>query len=195
MKIINVRGPNGSGKTTLLKMLGKNYTHLYPGIRDARNKPIPITLCKNPWEKVTGEERGSIALIGDYTPMATGTTAGCDRIPTQQDIKNVINSINHAVEYVIFEGVIVSTIYGPWKEFADPHGGMTWAFLNTPLDLCLGRIQARNGGKVINEKLVVDKFHTINRVKEKASAAGLDVATIRYDYAWADFKHLLYKAQ
>lgn len=183
-RIINIRGANGSGKTTVLRNLAQNYELdcevILVGVAD--HKPIPVTFCNS----------SKIAIVGDYSKESNNcTTSGCDRIKTQSAAKEVLDCLLRApsVEVVLFEGIIVSTIYEPWKLWAEKHGGMTWAFLDTPLDVCLERIQKRNGGKEIKEDLVAGKVNTITRVREKAEADKLHVVTI--DHKNANFE--LYK--
>ena len=196
MKFINVRGCNGSGKTTLLRELAKDprcvvgRAHVTHEIKnkDKSDKapekirvphaPIPVTYCPN-----------GIAILGDYTPAAAGaTTAGCDRIKTQEATKLALQYIaeNKGVKFVLFEGIVVSTIYGPWKEWGDANGGMAWAFLDTPLDLCLERIQVRNGGKPVKEDQIAAKHKTIARVQEKAFNDGQTVLNLDHTKPLAD---------
>ncbi len=192
MKFINVRGCNGSGKTYLLRQLATDpacYVHHItvthwikdkprPGKIQVAHSPIPVTYCPN-----------GIAILGDYTPAQAGaTTAGCDRIKTQEATKKVLELIAGTpnVKFILFEGVVVSTIYGPWKDWAEKNGGMAWAFLDTPLDVCLARIQARNGGKPIKEDQVADKYRTIQRVQEKAFNAGQTVLNLDHTKPLAD---------
>lgn len=192
MRFINVRGCNGSGKTTLLREFGKmpgcfvspvSVTHEIKN-KDESGKvrvnhpPIPVTYCPN-----------GVAILGDYTPAAAGaTTAGCDRIKTQEATKNALERIarNERVKFILFEGIVVSTIYGPWKEWAEANGGMAWAFLDTPLDLCLKRVQERNGGKPVKEDQIADKHATIGRVQHKAFTDGQTVLNLDYNKPLAD---------
>jgi predicted ABC-type ATPase len=169
-RFINVRGCNGSGKTTLLRQLGKEATHVTQ-VTVPDHRPIPITIGPG-W-----------AIVGDYTEAAAGcTTAGLDRIKTQAAAKAAAEEAAKlpGVNTVLFEGVVVSTIYGPWKEWSDRNGGMIWAFLDTPLEVCLQRIQARNGGKPIKEDQVADKHRTISRVRDKALADHQAVLSLPY---------------
>jgi hypothetical protein len=185
MKLINIRGCNGSGKTTLLRLLVQE---LGAGSVDKLevpdHKPIPVTYCP-----------GGIAILGDYHPATQGTTAGCDKIKTQAAVKHALRKLvkDPGLNVVLFEGVVVATIYGPWKEFTEENGdnGMVWAFLDTPLDVCLTRIQTRNGGKPIKEDLVGDKRKTIARVMEKARDDNLPVAELRWTQSLADLTHLI----
>lgn len=181
---INVRGCNGSGKTTLLRFLAKDPACRVAPVTVPDHKPIPITYCP-----------GGIALLGDYTPAATGTTAGCDRIKTQEAVKLALEAVGRdpAVDVMLFEGVVVSTIFGPWAEWAAGRASapMWWAFLDTPLALCLQRIQQRNGGKPIKEDQVADKHTTIARVAQKADQAGLPVTYINHQMALSGVRRLM----
>lgn len=161
-KYINIRGCNGSGKTTLLRQLVDHFDtnkELGEVVVD-NHKPIPVTYLGD-----------NVAILGDYLSEKSrqSNTAGCDRIKTQKAIKDALEAIQRDI--VLFEGVIVSTIFQPWADWSQNNGGMLWAFLDTPIDVCLQRIQHRNGGKPINEQLVVDKFNGINRVMAKAMEA------------------------
>lgn len=192
MKMINIRGCNGSGKTTLLRALAKD-----PACRVAELKvrhTIKDKVTKEPKEvqhppiPVTYTPEG-YAILGDYTPaMADATTAGCDRIKTQEAAKKCLDILvrDPAVRVILFEGIVVSTIYGPWKDFAKHYGGMVWAFLDTPLEDCLRRVQERNGGKPVKEDQIADKHKTIARVRDKALADGLVVADIAWKTPVAD---------
>lgn len=183
MKFINIRGCNGSGKTTLLRSLARDPGCFVVEASVPDHNPIPITYTPNGW-----------AIIGDYTPASDGcVTAGLDRIKTQAAAKAVIEfaGSNSALDAVLFEGIVVSTIYGPWHEWSRANGGMIWAFLDTPLDVCLKRIQERNGGKPIKEDQVAAKFKTIARVREKALADGEKVRDIHWETALRDLKSIL----
>ena len=188
VKYINIRGCNGSGKTTLLREIAARD----PGARSwtidvLDHKPVPVTWC--PKERVF--------MIGDYTSAATGTTAGLDRIKTQAAMKYAIEAVgkmnggNGGVNAVLFEGVIVSTIYGPWHEWSQRNGGMIWAFLDTPVDVCLKRIQERNGGKPIKDDLVRDKWNSIRRAQLKATKDGERVEILRWEKSHEDLADLL----
>ena len=63
--------------------------------------------------------------------------------------------------------------------------GAVPSYLDTPLDVCLKRIQERNGGKAINEKLVADKIRSISSTRAKAIANGEGVLDVPYEKASA----------
>ncbi len=214
IKFINLRGPNGAGKTTLLRCLGKTPgSYLRPVFQPLNQPPEGRRPAAGPamvkWDKEKAKEgtpKGSpicvtitpegIALLGDYTPEAKGTTAGCDRISRQDDCKAALEAAARLpeVKLVVFEGIIVSTIFLPWLEWERKNGGMIWAFLDTPLDVCLRRIQERNGGEPIKEELVANKHKTLRDVRRKVRdvyPAGGRVADIRWESAWKDFREII----
>lgn len=184
-RFINVRGCNGSGKTTLLRCLARSPDCRVVSVDTAEPgiKPIPVTITPEGY-----------AIIGDYTRAGDGqTTAGLDRIKTQAAAKRAAELAAglEGVKVVLFEGVVVSTIYGPWRDWAEANGGMIWAFLDTPLEVCLRRIQERNGGKPIQEQQVADKHRTLARVRQKAMADKLSVYDIHWETALKDMRALL----
>jgi len=61
------------------------------------------------------------------------------------------------IRAVLFEGVLVSTIFDPWLEWSKE---------------CLRRIQVRNGGKPIKDEQVRAKHRTIAQIRTKAALAG-----------------------
>lgn len=164
--LVNVRGCNGSGKTTVLRSFVRPDARVVPfDVPD--HKPVPVT--------VGNVEERAFALVGDYTK---GGCAGLDRVKTQAAAKYIIERATQVADVVLFEGVLVSTVFEPWLQWSRQQGGMTWAFMNTPLDECLKRIYARNGGKEIREALVKNKYYGIQRVQDRAKAAGETVITI-----------------
>lgn len=193
---VNVRGCNGSGKTTLLRQLAKDPRCKIRTVmvsqeykpKEGKKQPAGVFECTetgklmimHPAIPVTITPEG-YAILGDYTPAAAGaTTAGCDRIKTQEATKKALETIAelYDVSHIFFEGVVVSTIFQPWLEWSYEQGGMVWAFFDTPLDICLQRIQKRNGGKPIKEDQVAAKHETISRVKQKALDASETVIAL-----------------
>jgi predicted ABC-type ATPase len=166
VRLINVRGCNGSGKTTVVRSLNKDGMGQVGYYTVPDHKPIPLTFV-NPGP----HDKDIVVLVGDY--LAQGCS-GLDRIKTQAAAKSIIELAAglQDVRAVVFEGVLVSTIFEPWLQWSRAHGGMTWAFLSTPIETCLSRIQARNGGKPIKEEQVRDKHKGIARISLKANLAG-----------------------
>lgn len=159
--IVNIRGTNGSGKSTLVLGLMTKYGRT--AVIDTRNnKEIGYHI----------PELGAHA-VGKYTTAC----GGCDTIKTQDETKERVKKWS-AIGHVVFEGILVSTIFGPWLDFSRQNGGMMWAFLDTPLDLCLERIQIRNGGKPVKTDQVKSKWEGMFRIADKAKAAGEQVVWV-----------------
>src|SRR5690242_7858549 len=157
--IINIRGTNGSGKSTLVTSLMRTYG----------------TVSLEVEGKAIGYYSNSLSayFVGRYATAC----GGCDTIKTQAETKQRVADWSQSGD-VIFEGILVSTIFGPWLEFSKNHGGMIWAFLDTPLELCLERIQIRNGGKPIKTDQVKAKWEGMLRIADKARTAGERVIVI-----------------
>lgn len=165
--IFDVRGTNGAGKTTLVRSFidPENFVELIPGVDG--------TLSTD----------GKIVALGRYDNRAA--CGGCDRIKTQRQIRSAVEAAAQVYPFVFLEGVIVSTIYGPYLELSrrlkDRGHSYIWTFLNTPLRTCIQRILERNGGKAFKRRLVYDKHQGIARVREKAIEAGEIVIDIASD--------------
>ena len=156
----NIRGANGSGKSTLVR------SYIAP-------HSIQIPLADSIGYL---DERLGIVVVGKYTTDC----GGCDTIKTQAGVKAAVMAALELAPTVMFEGVLVSTIFGPWLDFSRSVGGMVWCYLDTPVEMCLQRIYHRNGGKDINEKLVHDKITSIATTQRKAVEAGEMVAVLDY---------------
>jgi hypothetical protein len=192
--VINIRGTNGAGKTTLAKAF------LPPNLRgDSHGGPVDLNWYSSPTKRdplrqlrVEGyvrhdEDEPTIAVVGPYR-TATG---GLDNVPSfavQQaailyalgEGSNTYSQVFREVDAVIAEGVLASTVYGSWGEFAatvkDLGHQFAFCYLQTPLDICFDRIRQRQeaSGKVkeIKRDLVADKFKAIAATRAKALAAG-----------------------
>jgi hypothetical protein len=138
-----------------------------------------------------GQENGyvtesGIHVLGKYVTSC----GGCDTIKAQSlMIDSIVSIIGHGP--ILFEGLIISNLFSTWYKTSQtlreiqrangaPEEGLVWAFLNTPIDVCLARVYARNGGKAIKEKNVIDKWKAIESCKLKAAEVGENVFEIDY---------------
>ena len=181
--IIDLRGPNGSGKSRVVFDLLK-----------LGNKEIDLVDYPNAKTGKTNYVRGyevpklGLIVVGRYATAC----GGCDGIKTQDLVCEAVRVASTRASHVLFEGVIVSTLFSRYLELSQSLGlPYTWAFLDTPLDVCLARIYERNGGKQINETLVKGKWETIRRVREKAEAAGERYKIIDHERATVAVRRLL----
>ena len=190
MTIVNLRGTNGSGKSTVARALLSWGPHT--GIDLA-----PYTTPKGAPRVVKGYHvlEHDLIVVGPYTTDC----GGCDAIKTQALVKQSIKIAASQARHVFFEGVIVSTLFSGYLELAQQlrTEGLSragrdfiWAYLDTPLNECLARIQKRNGGKPIKEALVADKVKAIRSTIEKAIAAGEQAVSIDHTNAVEKVKEL-----
>ena len=134
-----------------------------------------------------------ILTVGSYRTAC----GGMDGIPNFQ---TAFNAITGAIDVhrhykkaateqaIIAEGVLASTVWGSWAEYAamvcDLGFQFAFCYLDTPLEVCLERIAKRQeaSGKVrdIKTELVADKVKAIAATREKALQAGALV----YDLPW-----------
>ena len=177
--VYNIRGTNGSGKTTLARAFlpaagGRVDLNWYdsPTKRDpSRRLRVPGYINSIPGDRV--------GLIGSYaTP-----TGGLDTVPSfpiqQAAIAYMLENLK--VEHVIAEGILSSTVFGSWADFdlslmdLGRHH-FAWVYLQTPIELCLERIAARQRAagreRPIKEELVRDKVKAVAATRTKALAAG-----------------------
>lgn len=171
--ILNIRGTGGSGKSTLVREI---IVALHPPpyhqpglLADQDGKTIGYQLDQN------------IRVLGKYPP----TGGGADSIGTIEEVEALVRAWAE-LGHVIFEGYVVSDLYGRWATVAAQLDGFIWAFLDTPEDVSHDRILQRNGGKSINRDRHRQRWKQARRARTKAIAAGFDVRNIRHDHALED---------
>jgi hypothetical protein len=124
--------------------------------------------------------QSGVLVVGKYETAC----GGCDTIKTQDEAKAAVRSACALSNKILFEGVLISTLFQGWLDFSRERRAMghrfTWAYLDTPIITCLDRIQKRNGGKTINEQLVRDKVRAIDATMSKAGSANEDVVRINH---------------
>ena len=181
--IINIRGANGSGKSYLIRSWMKNLQATpYP----RRNNLLGgDTLIGRPQYYKLSD--GGI-VIGSYE----NDCGGCDTIDTTEAVRAaILRAVKLAPRYVLFEGVIISTVFESWFEFSKKVGGMYWVYLDTPVAVCLKRISKRNNGAEIKEQLVYDKIKSIEATRQKALNAGEKVITLPWKTAVNAFREFM----
>lgn len=74
--------------------------------------------------------------------------------------------------HVLFEGIMVSSVYGRWARMAQTYP-FVWLFLDTPLDVCIERVQARSTRKAINLERVKKRHDENQRYLARAQTEKL----------------------
>jgi hypothetical protein len=193
--VINIRGTNGSGKTTLVRSLIQSdpqsqLVRVKNGYTRDRNLPgtpahyVPTYDCM---------------VIGPYKPgIASG---GMDCINSTAEALAAIDAATALTKNVVFEGILISTVYGTWLDFSQKlkrvyDKGMIWAFLMPPIETCLTQVGKRRAAagrpeEGFNPNLVINKYKTVQRIMDKAYADGEHVVDLEPTRALDNLKGLL----
>lgn len=181
--LINVRGCNGSGKST-----------------------IPMSMMDDPEmyvieKKYQGKSRKILTVFPTYGWVALGSyfnkTGGLDCFPnTELTLKTVWYALKKFPEYhILMEGVISSTVYSTYANLFQEiqkvyhNRQIIVVSLLPPIEVCLERIQQRNGGKPIKEELVASKWRTVAKNADKFSEAG--ILSLKWDNSsvWPKYRN------
>lgn len=167
--IVNIRGCNGAGKSTIpmaMMELDPDYEVIKLGVSKTGKPCAPA---------VTVFPKLKWVALGTYF----NKTGGMDTYGTNDHTKQALAYVlKHYPDYdIVMEGVIASTIKSTYAELfrdlqAQGHQVLIMAFL-PPLEVCLERIQERNGGKPIKEDLVASKWRSVNSGVDYFREAGL----------------------
>jgi hypothetical protein len=169
--ILRIAGTFGSGKTTAARQFME----------------YPNTELRNRESKIMGYEiDGSSAqintplyLVGKYDNVCGGT----DAIKTQPEIASRILTA-HTYGHVLYEGALVSAsgLNGAVTQAIHPTGCDVYAFLDTPLELCIERVKGRRAAagndKPFDPKNLIDKFNSVMNCYKNLKAAGYDTRMI-----------------
>ena len=121
--IINIRGTSGSGKSTLVRALGT--------ARGGMNAKWGVDPTgKSGRDAVLGyvTEDGQIGIPGRYVTAC----GGCDTIKTQDEAQRRVRWLAALHPHVVFEGLLISHIYGRWGQMATEYAPMGWVFAPAP---------------------------------------------------------------
>lgn len=186
--ILNIRGTNGAGKSHLVRQL----------IDDLHGQEI-----LNEKGKILGYLLdGNIRVVGKYNVKC----GGADTLPKPVDQPgwNSMDVVEQQVReyaalgHVVFEGLIVSSIWNDrWIRLSNEFPSI-WLFLDTPMEVCHQRVMDRNGGRPLRyEERGLEKtnlglvYHRSENNYKKAVAAGVDARMIPYENAYSVVRAIL----
>jgi hypothetical protein len=188
-KAINIRGTNGSGKSHLIR----SFLAKYETGKIRAELPGDLLGIGGKVEAYRTLYRGApVYTIGQYETKG----GGCDLIPKQDMVCDLVRKYIKQ-GHVLFEGVVITTLYSRYFNLSQEVGGMIWAYLDTPLDKCIKRIERRGGKKpedlvaIKGETRVESKYNVALRTKAKAIADGETVVDLHHKRSLADLCQVL----
>jgi hypothetical protein len=181
MTILKIHGCSGAGKTTAARTILDgastiDYLHEINNKRKTVGYRLDLLSLDRP-----------VFLLGSYE----NTCGGVDTVGTAQEVMEMID--RYAKEgHVVHEGLLQSTYYGAMGDHSKQYGdGYVYAFLDTPINVCLDRIVARRAvsgrGNKFNPQLTRNKYDAIKRLQAKLLKDGEHrVAQLYYEKPMLD---------
>lgn len=165
-KLINIRGCNGSGKSTIPILMMETDPYAFEVI----------------W-RVDGKERVVATAFPSYQYAALGhyhsKCGGMDSMKTTDEIKAAVDVMWNMNYNLILEGIMTSTVrqtyidlFQNMNKIHELQREIIIYNLLPPLQVCLDRIQSRNGGKPVKEEQVASKWRTVEKNIQYFEAAG-----------------------
>lgn len=173
-KLIKIHGTSGAGKTTVVNHL-MNWSHTVDPIQAEGSNRIEAYRLRVP------EVKDFVYVLGSYANKC----GGMDTVSVIDDQIALIHKYA-ALGHVIYEGLLMSTYYGRLgkevEQYRDRH---IFAFLDTPMELCIERVKARRleagNTKPFNEDNTRMRQKAIDSVRRKATHLAYPVVTLRHD--------------
>jgi hypothetical protein len=172
-KIIKIHGASGAGKTTAVRSLFEHamstgILHGPKGKIEAYNLVLP-GVYKH------------VYVIGSYE----NNCGGVDTISDYRDVLALVDHYHLLGGHVVFEGLLQSTYYGAMGEHSRQYGNdYVYAFLDTPKEVCVERVNARREAQGTKTKFNPDntrkKWDTIERLRSKLTGVH-NVRTLAHD--------------
>lgn len=189
--IIKLHGTSGSGKTTVARQL----------IERATSKENLPNIGRRPsgYKLTMPDLKQPLYILGPYETVC----GGLDALGEADDHIQLLQTYG-PMGHVFYEGLLQSGFYGrigvASEKFGDDH---VFAFLDTPLDVCLQRVVARREARgtttPFNPANTEDKYAAIMRLKWKLeNGVGIPkrrTAVIMHQYALNDVMDLYLGAE
>jgi hypothetical protein len=182
--IINIRGTHGSGKTYIVKQILERYG-AEPESLNPKGRPLNHVV-----ELLDGSK---LYAVGDYTKAC----GGCDGIQPYSEIWPRIERLA-TLGHVVFEGAMVSSSYGSIGRASEIFGDdIVFAFLDTPLEVCLENIRKRREarGKLdpLNPRNTTNKYNRVlQTIPQFRTRFNRRVVILNYKQAKEQVLDLLY---
>jgi hypothetical protein len=180
--IVQIQGASGAGKSTLARLLMGHLEKLGAEREVLRAKDGRVLgYGFHLWRR---QRERSLYFVGKYeTPCG-----GCDQVGSSAEVARRVRMWADKGD-VLFEGLLLSGGQGSLGRYMLGYGPrFAYAFLDTPLEKCLKRVQARRDararkrglkrGEPLNPKNTTSKWRACQRYVEKAKALGYRVEVL-----------------
>lgn len=154
-KLINIRGCNGSGKSTIPIAMLNSDSNAFEVVWRQNDKERVVATVFPSYEYIA---------IGHYHSKC----GGMDSMKTTDEIKMAVEVLWNLNYNILMEGIMASTVrqtyidlFHQMNDSNELQRDVIVYNLLPPLEVCLHRIQERNGGKPIKEELVLSKWKTV----------------------------------
>ncbi len=164
--LVNVRGANGSGKSTAVRYLLDRYGNI--------DKIEQLGWRKNGLKVVGYRLPGNLIVAGRYEYYQMG---GLDGFKYAKMWDELLPELAAEAEHLVFESVIISGNVGRARDLATQYPCI-FAFMDTPLETCIERIYARNGGAKFKEEVVSTIHHRMEVIHRNFTAEGQNVVKL-----------------
>jgi thymidylate kinase len=181
--IINLRGTSGSGKTTAARFFLNNYTNIE--MRRSVTSPKGRTSSKIMGYAIDVPTlQQSLYLVGAYGAVC----GGLDTMGTQAEHADLILKA-YSAGNVLCEGLLLSSVSSGATVPAAMIGAagkerVIFAFMDTPLDVCLDRVRgrraARGDDKPFNETNTRKKYEDTQAARQRLIDEGCRVVDISH---------------
>jgi hypothetical protein len=164
---INVRGTGGSGKSFLMRQFIQEFNAT--PVRAAARKDDLLNLGDGIEAHRAAFRNSLVYILGNYA--GRGYVGGCDKLPSQDHVCDLVRKYQPK-GVVLFEGFVVTGIWERYHLLSQEIGGFVWAYMNTPIEVCISRVAERNKGKNFRPDYTIQKHVAMLSTRRKAEAAG-----------------------
>ena len=170
--IIKIHGCSGAGKTTLVRQfLIDPIKHMCREDRKVEANQVVIPGVSIP-----------TYILGSYD----NNCGGMDTVSSTKRAMELVAWF-HSMGHILHEGLLQSTYYGAMGTDSRKYGpNYIYAFLDTPIELCLERVirrrEEQGSTNKFNQQLTRDKHRTILRLRNRLEAEGIHkVVDLKHD--------------
>lgn len=169
--IVKLHGTSGAGKSTVAYEIMQMYPAYGTIERDDKVVGHSVSIDLKP-----------LHILGRYTTQC----GGCDTLKADQQIALLNDMAPQG--HVFYEGLLSSEYYGRLGTASEQYGDRhVFAFLDTPIDLCIERVILRRlkagNAKPLDETNTRARIKKIASLKAKLERMGRRVVTIPYQDA------------